>query len=220
VVFLLEDNDYSFPPVELADSNGLLAAGGDLNWRRLLEAYIHGIFPWFNDDEIPLWWSPDPRWVFYTDQIHISKSMKRFLNKKPYEISKNKAFREVMMHCSSANDRAKSGTWISNMVIDAYTQLHENNYASSIEVWDNEELVGGIYGVDLMPFFFGESMFSLKPNASKYALIMLAEELRKKGYIMIDCQLHNAHLESMGAVPIDRQMFITLLWKHLHQLHV
>lgn len=209
-IFFLSDR-LVFPPVDTANSEGLLAVGGDLSTERLLLAYQSGIFPWFNDDSFLLWWSPDPRMVLYPQNIKISKSMRKVIRSAQFELTKNKCFEAVLEQCSSIEREGQDGTWITLEMKKAYLELHKKGYAKSYEVWEENELVGGLYGIDLDHVFCGESMFSLKPNASKYAFIQLAKELAKKKYVCIDCQLYTEHLASLGAEEIPRTEFIKLL---------
>ncbi|WP_339650697.1 leucyl/phenylalanyl-tRNA--protein transferase [uncultured Maribacter sp.] len=201
----------AFPPVDTANSDGLLAVGGDLSSERLLLAYQQGIFPWFNEDSIILWWSPDPRMVLYPKKIKISKSMRKVLRDKRFRITKNTCFKEVLEYCSSVDRVGQDGTWITEQMKMAYLKLHEKRIAQSYEVWEDDKLVGGLYGIDLGHVFCGESMFSLTSNASKFAFIKLAQELQEKEYKIIDCQLHTDHLESLGAQEISRIEFLKLL---------
>ncbi|MFS4454673.1 leucyl/phenylalanyl-tRNA--protein transferase [Maribacter sp. 2304DJ31-5] len=200
-----------FPSVEEADPEGLLAIGGDLSAERLLLAYRSGIFPWFNDNSPILWWSPDPRMVLFPNKIKISKSMRKVLREGQFKITKNTCFEEIMGQCASAKRKDQDGTWITDDMKKAYLGLHENGYAKSYEVWEAGELVGGLYGIDLGHVFCGESMFSLKANASKFAFIQLANELSEKKYKLIDCQLYTDHLASLGAEEISRVAFMKLL---------
>lgn len=209
-MYFLTD-ELNFPPVDSANVEGLLAVGGDLSPERLLLAYQSGIFPWFDNDSIILWWSPDPRMILYPDQIKISKSMKKVLRDNQFRLTKNTCFKEVVEYCSSVPREDQDGTWITNEMKNAYIALHERGIAKSYEVWEGDTLVGGLYGVDLGHVFCGESMFSLTSNASKFAFIKLAQELQEKEYSIIDCQLHTDHLESMGAQEISRQDFIKFL---------
>ncbi|HEY8398795.1 MAG TPA: leucyl/phenylalanyl-tRNA--protein transferase [Flavihumibacter sp.] len=210
-VFLLEE-ELVFPPVELSMEDGLLAVGGDLSTERLLLAYRSGIFPWYDAPPI-LWWSPDPRFVLFPAELKISKSMRPYLNQSKFGFSTNRAFRQVMECCQRVPRKGQDGTWIQPEIIEAYTQLHEQGYAISAEAWDNGELVGGLYGVRLGSFFFGESMFALRPNASKFAFIKLVQQLEKEGVQLIDCQVYTEHLESLGARMIPREEFTSLLRK-------
>ena len=200
-----------FPPVETANTEGLLAVGGDLSPERLLLAYQSGIFPWFNEDSLILWWSPDPRMVLFPDRIKISKSMGKVMRSDQFMLTKNTCFEEVLDQCASVKRAGQQGTWITNDMKDAYLELHQRGLAKSYEVWENDNLVGGLYGIDLGHVFCGESMFSTSSNASKFAFIHLAQELEKKEYRLIDCQLHTKHLESLGAVEIPIKRFIELL---------
>ncbi len=209
-MYFLTD-ELNFPPVDSANVEGLLAVGGDLSPERLLLAYQSGIFPWFDNDSIILWWSPDPRMILYPDQIKISKSMKKVIRDNQFRLTKNTCFKEVVEYCSSVPREDQDGTWITNEMKNAYIALHERGIAKSYEVWEGDTLVGGLYGVDLGHVFCGESMFSLTSNASKFAFIKLAQELQEKEYSLIDCQLHTDHLESMGAQEISRQDFIKFL---------
>ncbi|WP_235843231.1 leucyl/phenylalanyl-tRNA--protein transferase [Maribacter hydrothermalis] len=209
-LFFLTDK-LVFPPVDSANSDGLLAVGGDLSPERLLLAYKKGIFPWFDNDSIILWWSPNPRMVLYPDKIRVSKSMKKVIRDDKFKLTKNTCFNEVLEHCSSVSRKGQDGTWITKEMKNAYLELYERGIAKSYEVWEGENLVGGLYGIDLGHVFCGESMFSLTSNASKFAFIKLAEELRDKEYGIIDCQLHTEHLASMGAQEISRKEFVRLL---------
>jgi len=206
--------NHQFPPVSTALADGLLASGGDLSPARLLNAYRQGIFPWFNVDSPILWWSPDPRMVLIPEQINISKSLKRTLNKQPYTVTFDQAFTAVMTACAQPRDdelEAESSTWIHPDMIAAYTQLHQQGYAHSVECWADGRLVGGLYGVAIGRVFFGESMFSFARDSSKVALVILCQQLQKWGVPLIDCQLYSAHLASMGAIEIDRDDFVAVL---------
>ena len=200
-----------FPPVENANAEGLLAVGGDLSSERLLLAYQSGIFPWFNEDSLILWWSPNPRMVLYPDSIKISKSMKKVLDNKQFSLTKNTCFKTVLEQCAAIKRKDQEGTWITNEMKNAYITLHEKGFAKSYEVWENDILVGGLYGIDLGHVFCGESMFSTTSNASKFAFIKLAQEYQKKEGSLIDCQLHTKHLESLGAEEISRERFMKIL---------
>ena len=205
------DEKLQFPPPEHATSEGLLAVGGDLSPDRLMLAYSKGIFPWFNEDSLILWWSPDPRMVLFPENIKISHSMKKILGSQEFRLTKNQEFEQVMENCASIGRKGQDGTWITSSMKNAYMKLYEMGHASSYEVWKGDSMVGGLYGVDLGHVFCGESMFSLVSNASKFALIMLAEELSDKGYKMIDCQLKTDHLLSMGAEEISREKYLKIL---------
>lgn len=197
-----------FPPLEtaLAKPNGLLVAGGDLSPQRLIEAYRHGIFPWFNADEPILWWSPDPRMVLLPSELKISRSLKKTLNKNNYEIRTDSAFSQVMQACAAPR-KGRPGTWIHPEMISAYAALHEIGLAHSVETWVDDELVGGLYGISQGKMFFGESMFSHIPNASKIAFVHLVKQLQHWNFGMIDCQMKTAHLASFGAREISRTEF-------------
>ena len=208
--FFLTDR-IEFPNVETANLEGLLAVGGDLSPERLLLAYQNGIFPWFNEDTLILWWSPDPRMVLFPDKIRISKSMRKVLLGGQFKLTKNTCFKEVLNQCASVKRIGQQGTWITNDMRKAYLELHKKGLAKSYEVWENDALVGGLYGIDLGHVFCGESMFSISSNASKFAFIHLAQELRAKEYRLIDCQMYTKHLESLGAEEIKRNRFIELL---------
>lgn len=196
-----------FPPIDEALNDGLLAIGGDLAEERLLLAYRQGIFPWF-EDEVPLWWSPDPRFVLFPCKLKISKSMKAALKKNIFSFEMNKNFEEVITKCQQTKRANQHGTWITEDVKKAYIHLHKKGYAISAEAYNtNNELVGGLYGILLGRIFFGESMFSTESNASKFAFISLVDVLKKEGIQLIDCQVYSAHLESLGAEMIDRGAF-------------
>lgn len=196
-----------FPPVRSASPDGLLAIGGDLSVARLLFAYQQGIFPWF-DGDIPLWWCPDPRFVLYPNELKVSKSMKVLLKRKTFDFTVNKAFPQVIKACKEKERTDQDGTWITGDVEAAYIELHNLGYAHSAEVWLNDELAGGLYGIRMGNIFFGESMFSHRSNASKYAFIKYVDMLKNEGVQLIDCQVYTEHLESLGARMIDREEFI------------
>lgn len=206
------DKNLVFPPVGESEPDGLLAIGGDLSMERLLIAYKNGIFPWYEGEYI-LWWSPDPRFVLIPAEIRISKSMKKLLNRNEFSFTIDKAFKEVINNCKTMPRKGQDGTWITDEVKKAYTILHHKGIAHSAEVWKDEELIGGIYGVKLGKVFFGESMFSKQSNASKYAFIKYVEQLSSEGVELIDCQVYTEHLETLGARMIDRTEFISLLKK-------
>ena len=200
-----------FPPIENASTEGLLAVGGDLSPERLMLAYSNGIFPWFNEDSLILWWSPDPRMVLFPEKIRISRSMKKVIASDRFRLTKNHCFEQVIEECARIKRKGQQGTWITQAMKEAYIKLHEKGYAVSYEVWVGKQLVGGLYGVDLGHIFCGESMFSKVNDASKLALIMMAEELKKKSYRLIDCQLYTKHLESLGAEEIAREKYLEFL---------
>ncbi len=207
-----EDDTY-FPPVEMATEDGLLAYGGDLSVNRLLYAYTHGIFPWFEDGQPVLWWSPDPRMVLYPKKLKVSKSMKQVLGNNNFHLTFNKDFKSVIENCASIKRDGQNGTWITSEMQDAYMKLHELGIAQSVEVWLDEELVGGLYGIYLRDknVFCGESMFAKVSNASKFAFIKMIEKLRIAGVKLIDCQVYTSHLESLGAEEISREEFLKFL---------
>lgn len=209
-MFLLTDK-LEFPPVQSANAEGLLAVGGDLSPERLLLGYQNGIFPWFNEDSLILWWSPDPRMVLFPNKIKISKSMRKVLGNDQFRITCNTQFEDVLNQCSTIERQGQEGTWITNKMKTAYLQLNKIGIAKSYEVWESDVLVGGLYGVDLGHVFCGESMFSAVSNASKFAFIKLAQELQQKEYKLVDCQFHTTHLKSLGAEEISRVEFMKLL---------
>ncbi len=198
-----------FPDVSVASLEGLLAIGGDLSSERLIHAYSSGIFPWFEDEEPLLWWSPDPRFVLFPKDLKISKSMKQVLKKGKFKVTVNKDFKTVIEECALAKREGQNGTWITEQMIEAYIKLHQLGYAKSVEVWQNSKLVGGLYGVDLgNNVFCGESMFTKVSNASKAGFITFVQN---SNYHLIDCQIHTKHLESLGAKHIPRSEFLKYL---------
>ena len=205
------DKEISFPPVNLAEPDGMLALGGDLSVDRLLEAYKKGIFPWYQGEHI-IWWCPDPRFVLFPDELKISKAVCSIINKNEMEFTMNKAFAKVIRHCKEISRPGQQGTWITDEVEDAYYIMHELGYAVSAEAWINNELIGGLYGIQLGNIFFGESMFSLVSNASRFAFVrfILGSQLK-----LIDCQVYTPYLESFGARMIPREEFIALLDQNL-----
>lgn len=213
-MILLNDN-LIFPSVEMATSEGIVAMGGDLGIERLLLAYRSGIFPWYNEDEPIVWWSPDPRFVLFPEKLRVTKSMQSVLNNGTFRFTINRAFNKVLQNCKSITRKDQEGTWITPEVQKAYTELHELGYAHSAEAWMNGELVGGLYGIKLGNVFFGESMFSTISNASKFAFINYVRQLQKENIALIDCQVYTAHLESLGAKMIKREIFMDLLRTNL-----
>lgn len=213
--WLGEDTFYPFPHPETADSQGIVAVGGNLSPGMLLSAYSQGIFPWFSPGEPIIWWSLDPRFVLYPDRLHVSKSMKKFMKKKDLSVTMDHSFAEVIRACKQSPRRGQDGTWITEDMEEAYLELHRLGYAHSVEVWLKGELAGGLYGVSLGKAFFGESMFARVSNASKAALIQLNHFLARRGFHFIDCQQHTAHLESLGAIDVPRKDFIIDLDKAL-----
>ncbi len=198
-----------FPPLDSAldEPNGLLAATPDLTPARLLDAYRHGIFPWYGDEEPVLWWSPDPRMVLPTDELRVTRSLRKLVRQERFEIRADTAFREVMEGCAAMPRPGQGGTWITPSMIDAYCDLHARGCAHSVEAWRDGRLAGGLYGVALGRMFFGESMFARETDASKVALVHLVGILRARGLPLIDCQQETAHLASFGARPISRRLF-------------
>ena len=211
-MYILDELLY-FPPVNLADDYGLLAIGGDLNPERLLLAYRSGIFPWFEEGQPILWYAPNPRMVLLFDHLKISKSMRQLLRKELFSITINTCFEKVITQCAHIQRKGQQGTWITQDMIEAYTELHIQGHALSIEVWQHDKLIGGLYGIDLKKekIFCGESMFSLVSNASKVAFYYSAHYFKNKNYKLIDCQMHNDHLESLGCVEVLREDFMNIL---------
>jgi len=209
---ILHDDEVGFPPVSqaLTDPNGLLAIGGTLGTARLINAYEQGIFPWYNEDEPVMWWSPDPRCVIYTDQFSVNRSFARFLKKRQFKITLNHAFDQVIEQCAQPRPYQQE-TWIGDDIIKSYQNLHQAGIAHSVEVWLDDQLVGGVYGIFVGHTFCGESMFSRVTNGSKTALYTLCQWLNKHQVTMVDCQVPNPHLMSLGAQEISRQQFISHL---------
>ncbi|MEO6231844.1 MAG: leucyl/phenylalanyl-tRNA--protein transferase [Ferruginibacter sp.] len=205
------DTTIAFPSVDTAPADGLLAIGGDLDTERLLLAYRSGIFPWYNEGEPILWWSPDPRFVLFPEKLKVSNSMQTVLNNGKFRFTINRAFSQVIQQCKTVTRKDQQGTWISPAVQEAYNQLHQRGYAHSAETWLNGQLVGGLYGIKMGNVFFGESMFSKESNASKFAFIKYVHQLKREGVQLIDCQVYTKHLESLGAKMIPRQTFIEKL---------
>ncbi len=214
----LQRDDLSFPPLEkaLREPNGLLAAGGDLSPERLLAAYRHGCFPWYQDGQPVLWWTPDPRTVLYPEELHISRSLRKKLRQGPFSVTFDRAFREVIEGCAAPRSYA-DGTWITATMQNAYMRLHQLGIAHSVEVWQGQQLVGGLYGLAIGRLFFGESMFSRATDASKIGFVALVERLQDWGFKMIDCQMPTQHLTSFGARPISREAFAETLAKYLDE---
>ena len=209
-MFFLSDEIW-FPPAITASPEGVLAIGGDLSFDRLLLAYRSGIFPWYNEREPIVWYSPDPRMVLFPDKLKVSKSMRQLINKDMFKVTFNTNFNEVIANCKTINRNGQLGTWITDEMQKAYTKLHQLGFAKSVEVWLNNEIVGGLYGIDLGSVFCGESMFSKIPNTSKIAFIYLVEKLKKENYKLIDCQVYTEHLASLGAEEISRTEFLKYL---------
>lgn len=214
----LQRDSLDFPPLNkaLREPNGLLAAGGDLRPERLIQAYRHGCFPWFQDGQPILWWSPDPRTVLLPDELHVSRSLAKLLRQGRYQVSFDQAFAEVIRACAAPRSYAAE-TWITSPMQDAYLELHRSGIAHSVEVWRDGELVGGLYGLAMGQLFFGESMFSRADNASKVGFATLVERLKAWGFVLIDCQMPTEHLLSLGARTISRDEFARYLSRHLDQ---
>ncbi|MBA1238524.1 MULTISPECIES: leucyl/phenylalanyl-tRNA--protein transferase [Stutzerimonas stutzeri subgroup] len=212
----LKRDDLTFPPLETAlrDPNGLLAAGGDLSAERLVAAYRHGCFPWYQDGQPLLWWSPDPRTVLYPHELHVSRSLRKRIRQGDYEVTLDRAFSDVIQGCADPRSYAE-GTWITTPMQQAYIRLHEIGLAHSVEVWRDEQLVGGLYGLAIGKLFFGESMFSRATDASKVGFVTLVERLREWEFALIDCQMPTRHLESFGARSITREAFADALAAYL-----
>ncbi len=213
-VYLLPEEPV-FPPVEDAEPDGLVAVGGDLSANRLLQAYANGIFPWFKDEENIYWFSPDPRMILLPENFMLSDSLKRIINGKKFNVKFNTVFGQVIRGCASVPRPGQDGTWIDDDFIEAYTNLHFQGFAHSIEVFFKEKLVGGLYGVSLGTAFFGESMFFTMSNASKIALYALVQLCRQKGITFIDCQMETPHMQRFGALAIDRKDYMVLLAESL-----
>lgn len=200
-----------FPPVEMASEEGLLAVGGDLSAERLLLAYRSGIFPWYSEGQPILWWSPDPRLILIPGEMHVSKSLRKTVRKGVFTVTMDKDFRGVIENCAEARGEGRDGTWITPEMAAAYCRLHELGHAHSVECWSAGRLAGGLYGIALGRCFFGESMFSLQPDASKVALLCLAEQLKRWDFSLIDCQQSTEHLLSLGAREVSRAAFLGMI---------
>lgn len=214
----LQRDSLTFPPLDkaLRQPNGLLAAGGDLTAERLVQAYRHGCFPWYQDGQPILWWSPDPRTVLFPEELHVSRSLRKCLNQGRYQVTFDRNFAAVIQACAGPRSYT-DGTWITGSMQAAYLQLHKRGIAHSVEVWRDGELVGGLYGLAMGRLFFGESMFSRADNASKVGFVTLVERLRHWGFVLIDCQMPTEHLHSFGARAIARTVFAQHLARHLDQ---
>jgi leucyl/phenylalanyl-tRNA---protein transferase len=218
-VFWLEPDRIEFPNPHFANEDGIVAIGGDLSPERLLLAYRIGLFPWFNEDEPILWWSLDPRLVLFPKDLYIAKSMRPYFNQQKFKVTFDRHFEQVVRACQQNNRKnQQNGTWISEDIVHAYTRMHELGHAHSVEVWQGQDLVGGLYGMAIGKVFFGESMFAEVSNASKVGFITLVQKLTALGYWMIDCQQQTQHLTSMGAVPIKRTQFLKILKKNEAEL--
>jgi leucyl/phenylalanyl-tRNA--protein transferase len=211
-MYIIRQNE-DFPPVEFASKDGLLAIGGDLSVKRLIDAYNRGIFPWYDATQPVLWWSPDPRMVLFPKKLKVSKSMRQVLKKGNYQVSYNKAFAEVLQNCASVERKGQFGTWLTEEMKEAYLRLHQLGFAISVEVWEDDALVGGLYGIYVKEkqVFCGESMFTRKSNASKFGFIHLVRKLGAAGVKLIDCQVYTKHLASLGAEEIPREEFLKFL---------
>jgi|TARA_B110000003_G_scaffold166538_1_gene166530 leucyl/phenylalanyl-tRNA--protein transferase len=204
-------SEHIFPSALTANNDGVVATGGDLDPKRILQAYKQGIFPWFESDDYLVWWSPDPRMVLFPEKLKISKSTKKILKDDYFKVTFNQSFDEVVDCCAKVKRFGQNGTWITDGLKKAYNLLHKDGHAFSVEVWKDFELVGGLYGIDLGDVFCGESMFSKENNASKIGFIHLIKELSKNSYKLIDCQVPSAHLKSLGAEEISREQFLNYL---------
>jgi len=209
-MFLL-GSDFEFPPIELASDVGIIAVGGDLHPNRLLNAYSKGIFPWNNEGEPIIWYSPDPRMVLFPSTVNVSKSMRKILRDGHFKVTFNQHFEQVIKHCKTVQRKDQEGTWITDELERSMIKLHKKGWAKSVEVWQDKKLVGGLYGIDFGTLFCGDSMFSLVSNASKVAYIWLAKKLETDNYQLIDCQVYNDHLASLGAVEMERDTFKSYL---------
>ncbi|MCQ4346499.1 leucyl/phenylalanyl-tRNA--protein transferase [Pseudomonas stutzeri] len=213
---ILSRRSLDFPPLEtaLGEPDGLLALGGDLRPERLVAAYRHGCFPWYQEGQPILWWSPDPRMVLFPEELHVSRSLRKTLRQNRFTITFDRDFAAVVSACAAPRNHA-DGTWITPAMQAAYRELHRRGVAHSVEVWQDERLVGGLYGLAIGRLFFGESMFSRATDASKAGFVTLVERLRDCGFRLIDCQMHTPHLASLGARPIPRSEFADQLRRHL-----
>jgi leucyl/phenylalanyl-tRNA--protein transferase len=207
----LSDTNIDFPSLENVTEEGILALGGDLSPSRLKLAYMNGIFPWYSEGEPIIWYCPDPRMVLFFEQLKVSKSMKKVLRDTSFRVSYNEAFEQVIFNCKSIEREDGLGTWITDDMQEAYIELYKQGIAKSVEVWQGNILVGGLYGIDLGDVFCGESMFSKVSNASKIAFISLSKKLERENYKLIDCQVYNDHLASLGAEEIPRDVFLQIL---------
>ena len=207
----LSDNNKEFPDIEYTNEDGVLALGGDLSEERLLVAYANGIFPWYSERQPIVWYCPNPRMVLFFEKLKISKSLRKIIKDQEFTITFNQNFEEVIYNCKSIQRTDNLGTWISDEMEEAYVNLHKKGKAKSIEVWQDKQLVGGLYGIDLGTIFCGESMFSKVSNASKVAFVYLVEKLKSEDYKLLDCQVYNDHLASLGAEEIPRAEFLNFL---------
>lgn len=217
-IYPLDKNSYIFPDPNFANDKGILAYGGDLSPSRIMTAYLNGIFPWYNETDPILWWSPNPRCILDLEDFKISKSLEKKINKKQFEIKFDNNFKQVMQECKNINRDNQKGTWIQDEMIEAYTQIHKMGFAHSFEAYEKNELVGGGYGISIGNIFCGESMFAKKTDASKVALYFLVKRLKEKGFSFIDCQVPTPHLLSLGAKLINRREFLILVKKSRENL--
>lgn len=213
MAYRLNPNTLDFPPVQYADDDGLLAVGGDLSEKRIIKAYKNGIFPWYSEYSPILWWSPNPRFVILPQNFKFAKSLRPILRKQKFRVTINQAFENVIQHCKVMNRPNQHGTWITQEMQQAFINLHYEGFAHSVEVWNEDKLVGGLYGEIVGTCFFGESMFALEDNASKIGFIVLVKNLLDNGFEMIDCQVYTEHLARFGADMIPRKEFIERLEK-------
>jgi leucyl/phenylalanyl-tRNA--protein transferase len=207
----LSDNKKDFPEIENTNEEGVLALGGDLSTQRLMHAYENGIFPWYSEGDPIVWYCPNPRMVLFFEKLKISKSLRKIIKNQEFTVTFNQNFEEVISNCKSIQRGDNLGTWITDEMEEAYLELHKKGKAKSVEVWQNKQLVGGLYGIDLGNVFCGESMFSKVSNASKVAFVYLVERLQEESYKFLDCQVYNSHLASLGAEEISREFFLELL---------
>jgi leucyl/phenylalanyl-tRNA---protein transferase len=220
-VIWLNSQSLQFPDPESSESKDVIAVGGDLSVERLVAAYRLGIFPWYNADEPILWWSPDPRMVLFPDELKIAKSMRPLFNQNKFKVTYNVDFQGIMRACAGVNRHGQDGSsWIHNDMVNAYLDLHRRGYAHSVEVWQGTSIVGGLYGVAIGKVFFGESMFALAPNASKFGFISFVQKLKGLGFQLIDCQQETQHLGSLGGRLIDRDSFMTLIRANANEAQI
>ncbi|MEO6760451.1 MAG: leucyl/phenylalanyl-tRNA--protein transferase [Saprospiraceae bacterium] len=216
-VFWLPDDELTFPHPSLAEPRGLLAVGGDLSAERLVLAYRNGIFPWFEEDGQFYWYSPDPRWVLLPAELQVHKSMRSIFNRQKFHYTFDACFERVMRACADSTRGSQDNTWISEPFVEGYTALHQAGIAHSVEVWQEDELVGGLYGIALGKVFYGESMFARVANASKAGFITLVRALEKAGFWLVDCQQETTHLQSLGARGISREIFLDYLGRNAYE---
>ncbi len=219
-IYFLPEDDFTFPDPNLADEEGILAVGGNLREETLIDAYSLSLFPWFEPDSPIVWWTPNPRFVLHPENIRIQKSMRSIFNQGKFQFSFNTCFSEVLMNCAAIERKEQDGTWIDERIKTAFTNLHKSGWCHSIEVWRQDKLVGGLYGLLIGNVFFGESMFSLEQNASKAGLIYLCKNHKQLGIRLIDCQVHTEHLEFLGADFMDRTEFLRILENNPKQKHI